>query len=87
MLRLAQDSICLSPQGLLAWPEIGKVGSLRADEEGERMSDRPESEQSNELERQQLGLDVPLTAEEIANKKFLSAFRGYAKWEVDQFPA
>ncbi len=29
--------------------------------------------------------EMPLTPEEIANKRFLTSFRGYAKWEVEQF--
>lgn len=32
-----------------------------------------------------IGLEMPLTPEEIANKRFHASFRGYSKWEVEQF--
>lgn len=31
------------------------------------------------------GVEMPLTPDEVVTKRFPSAFRGYAKWEVDEF--
>jgi DivIVA domain-containing protein len=31
------------------------------------------------------GIEMPLTPDEVVTKRFPSAFRGYAKWEVDEF--